>query len=450
MYSALGILSNNDFNCPTVISNATIDGKPSISIFTDKIRYMQGELVQISGKVCDKYGKPSQDKIIIQSSKLPAADWFSSLYQILERILVFSYNSTSKPEIVYKTSIFSLNGSYADNILNTQNAGSYNITATLANFNETSFTTIEVENPINTSTARTSLLGIVSFVLLLFLPGLLLDWGGIQNGVHLIEKFNFILFSTFIFAIIFALSLADVAIGPNSPVGLVLKHPLDDNEQVSKGGEWIINIGGHPNNNYSDGIAIPVYVVVFGIIGGFIRYLYETATSHREDCDKELNKIVKDINQKKIDDLKYLEIKKSLITWLENFIHKKDSNTNQIENNKSNENHDKDKILVDKQKAAIRIEIRRYFLYQVLKNLALIILSPLLAIAVWFLLMQVGFQGEEPDVQGQTGIFILATISFGVGLVTDEVVENLRRFTKDRLGSGSDNKEKKTTQAKTN
>lgn len=400
IYSALGILPNTDFQCPTVISNATIESTPSISIFTDKIRYIQGELVQVSGKVCDKEGKPSQEKIIIQSSKLPTDNWFLRFYQIVGEKLRLSDKATSKPEIVYKTSIFSINGSYADNILNTQSAGSYNITSTIANLNETSFTKIGVINPFATSAALTGSLGIASFVLLLLLPGYLLKRFGILNGIHVIEKVIFLLLTTFIFSLIFALSLADIELGPNSPLGLVLQHPFDTEGQVTKGGQWIINVGGHPNNNYTDGIAIPVYILVFGIVGGFIRYLYETATSHREETKKEL---------KKIED----EIK---------------------EENKGKNNSE--------QLVGLSSEIRRYFLYKALKNLALMMLAPLLAIAVWLLLVQVGIQGQQVDVpgQGQTGIFILATISFTVGLITDEVIQILTRFTKDRLGIETENK----------
>ena len=64
-------------------------------------------------------------------------------------------------------------------------------------------------------------------------------------------------------------------------------------------------------------------------------------------------------------------------------------------------------------------------------------MTPLLAIAVWFLLAQVGIQGEQADI---SPIWYFTTISFTVGLITDEVVQVLTRFTKERLGSGTANK----------
>lgn len=69
----------------------------------------------------------------------------------------------------------------------------------------------------------------------------------------------------------------------------------------------------------------------------------------------------------------------------------------------------------------------------------MIFLSPILAIGVWFILAQLGIQGQQQGVQGQTGIFVLAAVSFTIvsftiGLVTEEAVEYLISFAKERLG----------------
>jgi hypothetical protein len=440
IYFALGVSFNNDFKCPTVISNTinnttentimtTNSGGPSISISTDKIKYMKGEVIQVSGRVCDNKGTPGQERIRIQATLLANSSKVPSLPKELYWIYQIIGESPSlKPEIVYETSIFSINGSYTDNILNTQRSGTYNISATLANWNEIpSLTKVEVENPFTTSTAKILYIGIVSFVLLLILPGSLMKWRGLQDGVHITAKFNFLLISTIVLSVIFGFTLADVTLGPNSPVGLVLKQPLESEGQTTQGAEWVVNIGGHQSNNYADGINIPIYVVVFGIIGGYIRYLYDTATLYAERTEKGLKKIEKAIDSKKHNDFKYLEIKKSVIRQPVNLILRRDTNTES----------DKETEL---RKLAMYLETRKFFLYQALRDLALLVLSPLLAIAVWFLLVQVGVQGQQGEVQGQTGVFILATISFTVGLITDEVVQVLIRFTKERLGGVTESK----------
>jgi hypothetical protein len=66
--------------------------------------------------------------------------------------------------------------------------------------------------------------------------------------------------------------------------------------------------------------------------------------------------------------------------------------------------------------------------------IALIFLSPILAVAVWFVLAQLGIQGQQQNASGQTGIFVLSAVSFTIGLVTDEAISYLINFIRDRLG----------------
>ena len=94
--------------------------------------------------------------------------------------------------------------------------------------------------------------------------------------------------------------------------------------------------------------AIPVYVFVFGLVGGYIRYLYATVQSQTENGGK--------------------------VT-----------------------------------------------VYNSLYDVAQIFLAPLLAAAVWFLIIQ---NGVDP----LKGIFVLAVVSFAVGLATTNVVNALISF----------------------
>jgi hypothetical protein len=54
--------------------------------------------------------------------------------------------------------------------------------------------------------------------------------------------------------------------------------------------------------------------------------------------------------------------------------------------------------------------------------------------AIWLLLVQagVGDTSQEED-ENQSGLFILAAISITVGLVTNEAIQLLVNFAKDRL-----------------
>jgi hypothetical protein len=94
-----------------------------------------------------------------------------------------------------------------------------------------------------------------------------------------------------------SLLFADLQVGANSPIGLIVKPPIDENGKVKvdakgqplAGGEWKINVGGHQDNYYESGMQIPISVIIFGIAGSYIRYLYKTA--HLKITHNQLNKI---------------------------------------------------------------------------------------------------------------------------------------------------------------
>jgi hypothetical protein len=49
-------------------------------------------------------------------------------------------------------------------------------------------------------------------------------------------------------------------------------------------------------------------------------------------------------------------------------------------------------------------------------------------------LLQPSVEGQQDTTRGQTGIFILAAISFAIGLVINEAIDRLIRFAKETLG----------------
>jgi hypothetical protein len=153
--------------------------------------------------------------------------------------------------------------------------------------------------------------------------------------------------------VILAFSLTDVQISPNCPLGLIVRTGPGNNTQIDN--QWVVNFGGIAFNNYSSGIQIPVSVVIFGIAGGYLRFLYYTSN--------------------------------------------KEYKANTLEEP----------------------------FFESLKDLALFLLAPLLAVAAWLLLYQAG----------TTSIFTLAVVSFTVGLVTREVVEGLISFVKSRISGVS-------------
>jgi hypothetical protein len=68
---------------------------------------------------------------------------------------------------------------------------------------------------------------------------------------------------------------------------------------------------------------------------------------------------------------------------------------------------------------------RQIAFYQSLKDLVLLFLSPLMAVAVWFLISQ--WRPTENSVQ------LIGLVCFSASLLTVEIVNTITRFTKDYL-----------------
>ena len=79
--------------------------------------------------------------------------------------------------------------------------------------------------------------------------------------------------------------------------------------------------------------------------------------------------------------------------------------------------------------------------YNSLEDIALLFLAPLLAIAVWFLLDQMGIQGQD-------AIQTIAVVSFTIGLITEEAIQALLKFSKSILGVKEEKPKDQSEQSK--
>jgi hypothetical protein len=180
------------------------------------------------------------------------------------------------------------------------------------------------------------------------------------------------------FAPVAALALTDVELFPNSPIGLIIKPLSSSSVQntTQAGGQWVINIGGEPKEKYAFGIQVPINVFIFGIAGGYLRYLYQMAQKARPE--KEVT--------------------------IQGAPAPESPQTKEQEGQKSSQ-------------PTSDWQTRGIF-FDTLRDIALLFLSPLLAIAVWLVLLQ----------GGTTSILTLGAVSFAIGLITTEVVQMLIRF----------------------
>lgn len=249
--------------------------------------------------------------------------------------------------------------------------GRYNITVTAIsnNVSESASITIDVISVFLTSTV------IFLYVALGFFTALIILIFKSKTQDSILEILRFVFLSGIVASLLASLLFTDLEFGDNSPIGLV--KAKEGNSSVL---EWAFNLGGirdELNGNRIGGLNIPVYVVVFGLVGGYLRYLYKTSRLLiDDDLKKERNKMIEYLKE----------------TY---------GGTGEVE---------------IKRKAVF---------YQSLTDLSLFFLAPILAIVVWFLFSQWEPLENSPSV--------LAVFSFASGLVTNEIVGKITDFTKDNL-----------------
>jgi hypothetical protein len=399
--SSNGLLSN----ISSLDNQCISDGKPSsVSLATDKRTYTSGQPTRLDVRVYDNKGCRIDAKVLIEANI-----------------------TTSNPEEkrIHKQSGYPQSDDFFyTHPLDLEQTGIYEITATVPledGTKEIAMTLVEVKEFYQTRPAYLLIIGGASFVGLMIVISV-----GISNYA-ISEILRFVFISGIIISVIASFLFMDEEIGTFSPVGLVrsvstIEGSGDQSEEemaLFPDAEWVINIGGFPTFTmgdpaglgafsspgaiYNTGIQIPVFVIIFGMVGGYLRYLYKSARLSR--IDEEL---------KEIDFKVFREFEKKL------------QNLQQI---KGQINEEKErKSILELQEKTIKSERRKLLFYRSLEDLALLFLSPLLAVAVWFILIQW-------ETTNANNYFTIAVVTFTVGLITDEIIQTLIRATQAILGT---------------
>jgi|GEM_PF-1483452 len=324
----------------------------SLKVFTDKIQYQPGQIISTYVDIKDKNGCFTTHEVNLIFLKMGST-------------------SASSKELIVSQTPFVANP--YDPVFQTQTdeTGSYGINVSLVSTDvfgnnilksSTVFKSVAI---YQTLSAQILIVAIASFAGLMIVTGL---GNKFENRT---EVLRFIFISAIIFSVIASFAFLEDPIGTNSPVGLTKRF----------NGEWVITIGGN-NLDYSYQaqneqskyvIQIPVYVVIFGIIGGYLRYLYSKSIPIlRNDSESSLKN----------------------------------------ENNFTGKKSDRDKKLNS--------------FYISLGEIALLFLAPVLAIAIYFMLNIIG-------VSGQNSIYVIGVLSIGIGLVTQEAIDVIIRFAKSKF-----------------
>ena len=269
------------------------EGGTILSINTDNPTYFPGDTIRVFGSLYNKNGSPVANASI-----------HIDVYQSKES------NETKK--IIYSTSIITdSNGKYSDDGLRIgESESDYSLVSSMKNFIQlspglfsksyvieasTSFsgitnstwTKVEIKNMFLTSSSLALLSGLIwvfGFITAVWWPIKIefekdnIPWSKrainiLKAGPQSKEIIVFVCISGMVLAPIAALLLADIEVGKHSPLGFVKKEFASVNGSVIN--QWVINFGGTEADNFSSGVQVPIYILIFGIAGGYIRYLYD-------------------------------------------------------------------------------------------------------------------------------------------------------------------------------
>jgi len=372
----------------------------AILVKTDKAVYGSGDTIKIDGQVNEISGSNISKSLVspinIKISRI--AEEKSTLEKHVSALLSFinikiSRIAEEKGIPVKDVSMLSdSKGNYHLDFIPIED-GKYVVNVTIANNSSLAkFSQFEVKGIFDTTT--TSMLrgaGICFFILLGVIIygsyisswtheksekfGLDKAWEMAQVRVTIVECLRLLLISGIAIFTILSLLFTDTEIGVNSPIGLVKKNATGTITSqktttiTQNGTQWVFNIGGTNSDNYITGIQIPTFVVVFGLLGGYFRFLYG---------------------------MRFLFSKKR----------------------RKDQFYDTEKRWGD-----VNVMDPLSFLKHSLRSLSLFFLSPFVAVGVWLIFIQIG----------TTGVWVAAAGSFTMGLITEEVVLTLISFARTLL-----------------
>ena len=178
----------------------------------------------------------------------------------------------------------------------------------------------------------------------------------------------------------------DAELGQSGVFGVVLQYVGDSSVADPSNFRWIMHFGGHVGNDYQSGIVVPIYILVFGMIGGYLRFLYKTQRGwFVERAKYEIKRTQPDISDTE------------LLSKVEDEFKKAESKS---ENSPIG---------------------KRIIFNNSMEDLSLIFLPPILAVATYFMLLQGGLDPEK-------AMPTFAVVSFAIGLISNEIVKKLESF----------------------
>jgi len=343
-------------------------------------RYLVGQNVAISGKFFDSNHKPLQGSIELKYFHIKSDIELDPRHQ--------------------RSSVDATKGMFFDTSFIPEKSGIYLVEA---RSDSGSFDSFNVNVVDFTSTIQFAIL-VVSIaaliILLVILSSINTGKGNITISAFRVARFSLITIITFGMISFFIFS--DIEYGRGSPVGIVL-HEFAEEKAFDKPLklDWVLHIGGVSQENYLAGLTIPIYVIIFGVFGGYLRFFYYTA-----------NKWLK---KEMMGELTDREFKIDPETEKDELV-----DGEQIPYNKGVEF---DEIMSRAGKGIFDETLGRVLTNRVMGDLSLLFIAPILAVMMYFVLSQSGLDEGE-------NTWTFAVTSFAAGLFTETVITKLSNMAK--------------------
>lgn len=405
MILAIFLTANSTFG-QTLSETNEMHKAESLQVITDSSKYFPGQTVIINGEVLDESGQKLETTITIEVR--------------------------NNERIVYSVSKFSDGGRFHDDGLKLQNTGSYTVIAYEKLHKETS-----VQNAIlviewyQADVTKYFILAMASFAsYVIFVINTIkqgkektdkkVDGAKSHHRINIVQNeiIRFILITSIIGAVISIFVFIDIQVGKDGPFGIVVKEITKvQGNGFDTSQEWVINIGGSVRDGYKDGLQIPILVIIFGTLGGYLRFLYISSRPWLRDQLNEEIKLDPNITTKKA---LWCEVRKKL------------------------------EEAYDGNFSSVRL--RRLLYLKTLKDMVLLFLSPLLATVLYFILGQGGINAEN-------NFFTIAITSLTAGLFTDQIIGRLEDYVtnlifpkkkEDKNGKTTNNGEEQTKTSMSN
>jgi hypothetical protein len=360
------------------------DNSTLLSIEASREKYALGEPIQFFGNLTITNGTMANTPIRVTIS--PTSAESQCVINTATLNLVNRTFSSSESGCTVGMTLAVINGTYAyRGLIPFKEAGVYQVKATTTD-NNTALAFIELVDLFHTPSTGCVIATLVFFAILIitiYRYGQKRTSSDYKSGqkdfpiaqdpfndehLHRAEVSRFIALTGISVSLILSLIFLEVEVNPNGPLGLVNINSNGELNNNTAFTEWAINIGGSSNDNYESGLIIPVYVITLGLIGGFMRYLHKALAKTEVDL--------------------------------------------------ANLPREKEKLKEDEGTAS-------GFVHFSLGELSDILIAPILALAVWFILHQ--------EIQS---VFMLAAISLTVGLATPNIVSGLKRFASSSAPAG--------------